>query len=297
MNLANRLSAVTQVAYVYFAWHTFTRTSIPLPPRTTVGSLVNPPLPRPCRWLPAVLVAFVLVGFAPLKAVAQAPQTQTVSLNSPLIPDVDGNGPDLGVGDSFRLLFLTKTDISGTSRLPVTYNNHVQNAANIGYASIRAFASQFRALVSVRSSTADDARENTATNSTGIPIYWLLGAQVANDYDDFYNGSWGSRAATNEDGGVVSNPSWVWTGSNADGTRATDTTPGNPDISRPLGNGQSQGWAFGHCEPGNRCTDKPATEFPKSPLRHVAGNQHHRARHQPQRPRAERQSPAVSADV
>ena len=80
MNLANRLSAVIQVVSAYRAGPTFTRTSTPFPPRTTVGSLVNPPLSRPCRWLPAVLVALVLVGFAPLKAVAQDPQTSVSQL-------------------------------------------------------------------------------------------------------------------------------------------------------------------------------------------------------------------------
>ena len=177
----------------------------------------------------------MLVGFVPLEAAAQAPQTQTISPNSPLIPDVDGTaGPDLGVGDSFRLLFLTSTRRNGAQFTIVFYNQHVQNAANDGHADISRFSSQFRALVSAMLPTNNDVRDFTATNGTGIPIYWLLGAKVAGNYDNFYDGSWDSRVATNEDGTEVTNPSFVWTGSNEDGTRAIDNTMGadNPRVGR-----------------------------------------------------------------
>ena len=164
----------------------------------------------------------MLVGFAPLKAVAQAPEMQTVSPNSPLIPDVDSSiiGPDLGVGDSFRLLFLTSASRNAGSTFIFFYRTHVQNAANNGHDSISRFSSEFRPLVSVQSDRVNDARYFTDTNGTGIPIYWLLGAKVADDYDNFYNGSWNSRVATDEDGTEVTNPSWVWTGSDPDGGRA-----------------------------------------------------------------------------
>ena len=229
MNLSNRLSAVTQVVSAYRAGHTFTRTSTPFPPRTTVGSLVSPPLPRPCRWLPAVLVALVLVGFAPLKAVAQTPQT--VLSNSPLIPDVDGNGPDLVAGDSFRLLFLTGTSRDGSHRGAgfSDYDAHViLRAENSRRAEISGFFTEFRALVSVEVNRNDDARDFTVSNGTGIPIYWLFGTKIANDYDDFYDGSWESRVATDENGDVVSNPSLVWTGSNQGGGRAMEAVVPNP---------------------------------------------------------------------
>ena len=36
-----------------------------------------------------------------------------------------------------------------------------------------------------------DARDNTATTGTGVAIYWLDGAQVADDYGDFYDGELG----------------------------------------------------------------------------------------------------------
>ena len=168
----------------------------------------------------------MLVGFAPLKAVAQTPQTQTVSFDSPLIPDVDGNGPDLIGGQEFRLLFLTNTGINGESNAFGSYNTHVQTAAAGAAAGdpagIRIFSSQFRALVSVGNDMNNNARNNTATTGAGVPIYWLLGAKVADNYGNFYDGGWDSRVATNENGTVINNPFLVWTGSKFDGTRAVD---------------------------------------------------------------------------
>ena len=72
----------------------------------------------------------------------------------------------------------------------------------------------------------NNARNNTATTGAGVPIYWLLGAKVADDYGNFYNGSWDSRVATNEHGRVITNPFLVWTGSKFDGTHAVD----EPDL-------------------------------------------------------------------
>ena len=174
----------------------------------------------PRRWLPVVLATLVLVGFTPHQATAQ--NAQTVSSNSPLIPDVDGNGPDLIGGQMFRLLFLTNTGINGESDVFGPYNTHVQTAANNSDLNIQGFSSQFRALVSVGNDMNNNARNNTATTGAGVPIYWLLGAKVADNYGNFYNGSWDSRVATNEHGRVINNPFLVWTGSKFDGTRAVD---------------------------------------------------------------------------
>ena len=57
------------------------------------------------------------------------------------------------------------------------------------------------AAFKVLGSTADvDARDNTTTTYTaddkGVAVYWLNGVKVADDYEDFYDGSW-----SNADGG------------------------------------------------------------------------------------------------
>ena len=173
MNLANRLSIVTQIASAYR--FTYIYPHFTPPTHTTVGSPVNPSRTR--RWLSIVLVAFVLVGFAPTEATAQAPQ---VHPDSSLIPDTS-----LGVGDSFRLLFLTsegrETRTAAADSFQ-TYNDHVtSHAANSSMMDIRPFSGQFRALVSFGATRENQtARFNTGTTTgPGVPIYWLNGARVA----------------------------------------------------------------------------------------------------------------------
>ena len=51
----------------------------------------------------------------------------------------------------------------------------------------RPFASQYRV---VGSTSSVDARTNTGTTGTGVPIYWLNGNKVADNYADFYDGNW-----------------------------------------------------------------------------------------------------------
>ena len=93
----------------------------------------------------------------------------------------------LGVGDEFRLIFATSTKDDATSGSISTYNTFVQERAVAGHGDIQAYARGFRV---VGCTSAVDATENTGTTGTGVPIYWLDGAKVADDYADFYDGSW-----------------------------------------------------------------------------------------------------------
>ena len=52
-----------------------------------------------------------------------------------------------------------------------------------------------------------------------MPVYWLNGAQVADGYSDFWDGTWDSNAARHPDGRASTYRGDVWTGSNADGTK------------------------------------------------------------------------------
>ena len=55
-----------------------------------------------------------------------------------------------------------------------------------GHTDIQTHSAGFRAV----GCTADtDARDNTSTTGTGVAIYWLNGAKVADHYADFYDGS------------------------------------------------------------------------------------------------------------
>ena len=120
------------------------------------------------------------------------PVTQSLPKNSPLVPS------ELNAGEQFRLMFLNIPTVSGRQLDINHYNGTVQSTAAGGHTDIREFSNQFRALLSTFRL---DARENTATTGAGddISIYWLGGARVADDYADFYDGSWESRTPRNHE--------------------------------------------------------------------------------------------------
>ena len=111
----------------------------------------------------------------------------------------------------------------------------MQKRANAN-TTLQPFKGQFRVL---GSTAAVDARDNTATTYTatnkGVPIYWVSGAKVADDYEDFYDGSkWDSQVPRNESGNTfprLQEPA-AWTGSRANGTEFIDS---NTNTSYALG--------------------------------------------------------------
>ena len=130
---------------------------------------------------------------------------------------------DLGVGDWFRLLFVSSTVRNAKPEGISPYDEHVRAAAAGGRAAVRPYSSQFRVLGSTAQVAALD---HTATFDTernpGIPIYWLGGARVADNYSDFYDGSWLSNGPRNEFGETPETDIEVFTGSSSDGTRDAD---------------------------------------------------------------------------
>ena len=69
-----------------------------------------------------------------------------------------------------------------------------------------------------------DARDHTGTRYTssnkGVPIHWLDGDKVADNYEDFYDGSWDNKngKGKNEFGNSFSDSSFIFTGSRDNGT-------------------------------------------------------------------------------
>ena len=113
---------------------------------------------------------------------------------------------------------MTSTGRNAQSSDIADYNTFVQTRAKAGHAAITdAMGDQFKV---VGSTAAVDARDNTGTTGAGVPIYWLNGEKVADDYADFYDGSWDSSEVRVESGNITGDVS-VWTGSNADGTKHT----------------------------------------------------------------------------
>ena len=151
----------------------------------------------------------------------------------------------LGVGDDFRLIFLSSTKRDASSSGIGTYNTWIKARAAAGHADIQAYSDGFTV---VGCTAAKDARDNTATTFTssdkGIPIYWLDGNKVADEYEDFYDGSWDDEANDkNELGANGPNTSqsanYPFTGCNHDGTEAANTSV------QPRGLGSSFGTRLG----------------------------------------------------
>ena len=131
----------------------------------------------------------------------------------------------LSGGDSFRLLFVSSTKRDASSTDIADYNSFVQARAAAGHAALASHSSAFRAVASTASV---DARDNTSTTGTGVPVYWVGGQKVADDYADFYDASWDSCVARDESGGSVALPNTdatlanaIWTGTKHDGTAET----------------------------------------------------------------------------
>ena len=109
------------------------------------------------------------------------------------------NPPSLTTGKQFRLVFLSSTKIVPNSTHIATYNTFILGLAAAGHADIQTYSAGFR---SVGCTAAVDARNNTGTTGTGVPIYWLNGTKVADSYADFYDGSWDDEANNKNESGT-----------------------------------------------------------------------------------------------
>ena len=184
-------------------------------------------------WL--LVSGLMLSAFGALTTSASAQEVLSVPRNWTLKPE------GLAAGTPFRLLFVANSGYRANSADIATYNTAIQEeAARSHIDRIRPFASKFRALASTAST---DARDNTATTytstNTGVSIWWLRGDKIADNYQDFYDGSWDNKSGSgkNEDGAFLNNDTDIWTGSKDDGTKAdVNTTSGS--LSGPLGSAQ-----------------------------------------------------------
>ena len=131
----------------------------------------------------------------PRQAPTDAPPAKVPS-NWPLIPT------GLSPGSKFRLIFATSTTRDATSTDINDYNTFAQTAAAAGHTDIRKYSSSFAV---VGSTSSIHARDNTVTAFTatnkGVPIYWLAGAKAADNYQDFYDGSWDDESNTKDESG------------------------------------------------------------------------------------------------
>ena len=172
-------------------------------------------------------------------AAAEAPPVTLVPSDWSLRP----SGVDAGA--QFRLLFITKTTRQAANRDIEAYNGFVQTTAAEGLAAIRPYAPAFRV---VGSTAAVDARDNTYTTGTGMRIYWLNGNKAADDYADFYDGTWDEEVTARlSDGRATTAHGTIYTGSLDDGTasehplgRSEDDTDAKATIGHLNDSGQGE---------------------------------------------------------
>ena len=117
----------------------------------------------------------------------------------------------------YRILFVTNTNRSGTSGNIDDYNAFVRGQAYRTHFRNAGINNTFTALVST---VAVHARDNTNTNPNtdgpGVPIFYFNGRKVADDYNDFYDGSWDTQETRSPTGFTIGNLQ-VFTGSTSRG--------------------------------------------------------------------------------
>ena len=168
---------------------------------------------------------------------------RTVPLGWPLQP------AGLVAGNSFRLLFITDTPHrDGASHNVNDYDSFVRGKVAAGHLNLRPYSSDFRALVSTATVAAIDHLEATGT---GVPVYWVNGAKLADDYPKFWDGGWDNQADTDRRNaaGAASDGSTrqhdPYTGTNDDGTRHD----------RPLGSSRPQRGGYASASPVSNSHD------------------------------------------
>ena len=208
----------------------------------------------------AVVVALISVAYISIEsasATANSNRVVYVPLDWSLKP------AGIGPGERFRLVFLSSTKRDATSTDIADYNTFVQDLALSGHANIHDHASRFKVVGCTR---AVDARDNTRTTSVGIPIYWLGGNKVADNYTDFYDGSWDDEANDRNELGNDAHdtsqiPNYPRTGCLHDGTEAITTESrglgtNNVRLGRPNGISTEQG-PLGSALNRNRAETRP----------------------------------------
>jgi len=194
-------------------------------PSRSAGSPLAPGWIAACPGLAAALLSLPLSGVVAPGAQAQATNPTCAS------GDLDGGAytvPDgwsllpsgLSAGSTFRLLFITTTEVNAESSDIAHYNALVQTSAKAGHSGISDGCGDLFKVVGL--TTLVNARQNTDSESTDTDaaIYWLgANKKVADDYADFYDGSWDGNDQGSDQLGRITHSSWqYWTGSNDDGT-------------------------------------------------------------------------------
>ena len=204
------------------------------------------------RGLLAILAAVPLLTALPFEAAAQTTPTANTDGSYTVPRDWALKPSAVADGAKFRLLFITDNWHNASDTSISRYDTHVQYWAGLGHSAIVPYKAQFKAI---GSTATVDARDHVGATGTGVPIYWLNGARVANDYTDFWDGSWDANAGSDRRNrlGQANNPGtqsdWPWTGTKANGTKSA----------HPLGSPTPTRGAFGSDSPIEQHAGEPNT--------------------------------------
>ena len=184
----------------------------------------------PCARSLAVLSAIIALIATVYALGAATPQEALASSHVEYVySDWDPKPNAIGGGDQFRLIFLSSTKRKATSLDIADYNTFIRDLTSKGRSAIRPYADGFNVVGCTASMpgfpAGVNARDNTGTTGTGVPIYWLKGNRVANNYADFYDGSWDDEANVKNESGdnglnINQSANRPWTGCEHDGTEA-----------------------------------------------------------------------------
>ena len=157
----------------------------------------------------------------------------TVNFHRPVVPHDWSLRPEgVSTGESFRVLIVTSTTRNAESGDIADYDAHVRSAlANRGHADIRDYGPLFKALAATLGGAHPRSHTDTHPDDDGPgeEIWWLNGPRVADNYADFYDGTWDhSNPARTESGApktfdppsAADSDQVVWTGTRVNGTRS-----------------------------------------------------------------------------
>ena len=211
-----------------------------------------------------------MYGLSPVFEVVAPTPTTVVPSDWSLIP------AGLSSGDQFRLIFLSSTRRNASATDIATYNTFIQTRAAAGHADIQTYSDGF----TVVGCTADDyARDNTGTIGVGVPIYWLNGAKVADDYADFYDEDWDEEAADKNELGANgpntnNSGNYPFTGCDHDGTEGFLSGGGSAALGTSeviVGRPNSSGTGHGPISGGSKSDGANRPMYGLSAVFEVAG--------------------------
>jgi hypothetical protein len=156
----------------------------------------------------------------------------------------------LNVGDKYRLVFVTSQQAFAVYTTIDTYNGIAAGTA-FGQPQLAALGTTWTAIAST---SAVDARDNTATNptiATGLPIYRLDGTKIADNNADLWDGSLDAQIRLFETG-TIGDGSGVWTGTDTSGVGIPTRVLGSSTVR--LGNPYTTGTAWIDLFDGNPMT-------------------------------------------